>query len=81
VKTERHDIPNDPNFSHYLVEGDRIIGEAKDVETESGELSFAYIKLWGMEEFAEYGTVKSSNLVAKNKLLTHLFRQKGKQVH
>jgi len=60
-------IPNDPEFSHYVVEGDYIIGEARDVKIDSygPGISFAFVRLFGMEDFAEYGSIENRNLLPK----------------
>lgn len=55
----RRKLPDDPSFTHYVVEGGYIEGEAKDVKScECGCGNyFAFVGLFGMEQFAEYGMV------------------------
>jgi len=59
------DIPDDPEFDHYVIEEGYLIGEAKEVRPDIEGISFGYVKLWGMEEFAEYGSIEDRNLVSK----------------
>ena len=69
---KKYDIPDDPEFDHYVIEGRYIIGEAKEVKPDSEGISFAYVRLWGMEEFAEYGTIENKNLISKKSLKQYL---------
>jgi len=72
MNNNRSDIPDDPQFTHYVVEGGYLIGEAKDVKQETHGISFGYVKLWGMEEFAEYGSIEDRNLISKKVLRRYL---------
>lgn len=58
-KRKKSDIPDDPDFSHYVIESGYVIGEAKEVEHKRQGISSGYVKLWGMEDFAEYGSIES----------------------
>ena len=69
---KKYDIPDDPEYDHYVIEGRHIIGEAKEVKPDSEGISFAYVRLWGMEEFAEYGTIENKNLISKKSLKQYL---------
>jgi hypothetical protein len=82
MKGKNQDIPDDPEFDHYVIEegyliggyliGGYLIGEAKEVRPDIEGISFGYVKLWGMEEFAEYGSIENRNLVSKKMLMKYL---------
>jgi len=72
MKENKLKIPDDPEYDHYVIESGYLIGEAKDVEPETNGISFAYVKLWGMEELAEYGTIENKNLISKKELKKYL---------
>ena len=59
-------IVSDPAFSHWVIEQGRILGEARDVTTQSDGSSFAYVRLFSMPEYAEYGSVPAGNLIPKS---------------
>lgn len=60
-------IVSDPQFTHWVVEQGYIVGEARDVKPESNGTSFAYVRLFKMADFAEYGSVPNRNLRLKNR--------------
>lgn len=66
----RDKIPNDPEFSHYVIDGHYVIGEAKDVEIDSygPGISFAFVRLFGLEDCAEYGSIENRNLLPKSRV-------------
>lgn len=66
--TRADNIPDDPEFSHYVTEHGYVLGEAKEVRHESRGISNGYVKLWGMEECAEYGSIETRNLLSKKAL-------------
>ena len=59
-------VVSDPAFSHWVTEGGRIVGEAKEVEPEDNGISFAYVRLFAMPEMAEYGSIKTHQLRPKD---------------
>lgn len=58
-------IVADPRFSHWVVEQGQIVGEAHSVEPGDDGMSFAFVKLFNMQECAEYGYIETSRLQAK----------------
>jgi len=72
MKHDGLDLPDDPEFDHYVIEAGYLIGEAREVKPDMEGISFAYVKLWGLEEFAEYGTIENRNLILKKKLRSYL---------
>jgi hypothetical protein len=56
---------SDPKFTHWVVEGGQVIGEAHSVEPEQNGISFAFVRLFGMPEMAEFGSIETEKLVAK----------------
>jgi len=58
-------IISDPAFTHWVVEGNEIVGEARDVEAADDSLAFAFVRLFAMPEMAEYGSIESSRLQPK----------------
>jgi hypothetical protein len=61
-------IISDPAFTHWVVEQGHIIGEAHLVQSEGNGRCFAFVRLFGMPENAEYGTILSRNIIAKSML-------------
>ena len=59
-------LVSDPKFTHWVVEQGRILGEARSVEQADNGMSFAYVRLFGMAECAEYGYIATSQLRSKN---------------
>jgi hypothetical protein len=57
---------SDPEFTHWVVEGGTIVGEARDVEPDAGGISMAFVRLFNMPEMAEFGSIESSTLRAKS---------------
>jgi hypothetical protein len=57
---------SDPAFTHWVVEGSEIVGEARDVEKVGDGLAFAFVRLFAMPEMAEYGSIESSRLRPKS---------------
>jgi len=62
-------IVSDPAFTHWVVEGNEIVGEARDVEAADDGLAFAFVRLFAMPEMAEYGSIESSRLRPKSEPL------------
>ena len=62
-------VVSDPDFTHWVVEQDHIIGEAKDVQAKRNGISFAFVRLFGMPGCAEYGSIESRNLKRKEATL------------
>lgn len=60
------DVASDPNFTHWVIESGRIVGEARSVEKMDEQMSFAYVRLYSMPEMAEYGHIASEQLKAKH---------------
>ena len=58
-------LASDPAFTHWVVEQSRIVGEAHSVQAARHGTSFAFVRLFGMPECAEYGYVESEKLRAK----------------
>ena len=58
-------LVSDPKFSHWVVELDRIVGEAHSVKSADESMSFAYVRLFRMPEMAEHGYIATSQLRAK----------------
>ena len=59
-------IASDPSFSHWVIVEGQIVGEARDVEPGGNGISFAYIRLFGMPEMAEMGSIESVHLCPKS---------------
>ncbi|HUT56332.1 MAG TPA: hypothetical protein VNA25_00495, partial [Phycisphaerae bacterium] len=59
-------ILSDPEFTHWVVEGGTIVGEARDVEPDASGVSMAFVRLFNMPEMAEYGSIESSKLSPKS---------------
>lgn len=59
-------IASDPRFSHWVVEQGQIVGEAHSVEPDGRGMSFAFVRLFGMPDAAEYGYIETAKLQAKN---------------
>jgi hypothetical protein len=51
----RRKLPDDPSFTYYVVEEGYVVGEAKDVKPCECGNYLKFIRLIGMEQFAEYG--------------------------
>lgn len=61
-------IVSDPAFTHWVIAQRHIIGEAHSVRNEGDGRCFAFVRLFGMPENAEYGTILEKNLILKSKL-------------
>lgn len=61
-------IISDPAFTHWVNEQGHLIGEAHSVQSDGNGQCFAYVRLFGMPENAEYGTILSKNIIAKSML-------------
>ena len=59
-------VASDPTFSHFVIEGGEIVGEAKDVEPPENGISFAFVRLFNMPEMAEYGSIEAEKLQRKD---------------
>ena len=57
---------SDPAFTHWVIEAGQIIGEAHSVESEREGTCFAYVRLFATPEMAEYGSVETRCLRAKD---------------
>lgn len=58
-------LVSDPNFTHWVVAEDHVIGEARNVEPEKNGTCFAYVRLFNMPECAEHGTIERKHLREK----------------
>lgn len=58
-------VVSDPQFSHWVVVDDKIVGEAHSVEPGHNGTSFAFVRLFGMPECAEYGYSETRHLRPK----------------
>jgi hypothetical protein len=56
---------SDPKFTHWVVEGGQVVGEAHSVEPSQHGVSFAFVRLFAMPEMAEFGSIESENLRPK----------------
>ncbi|MFH1108390.1 MAG: hypothetical protein V1790_04215 [Planctomycetota bacterium] len=61
----RDPLVSDPKFSHWVVEQDRIVGEAHSVKPADRGMSCAYVRLFRTPETAEHGYIATSRLRAK----------------
>ncbi len=59
-------IVSDPQFTHWVVEQERLVGEAHSVEAAHDDMSFAYVRLFSMPELAERGYIATAQLRTKN---------------
>lgn len=59
-------VVSDPEFSHWVVEQGQFIGEAREVDQDKNGISFAFVRLFGMPEMAEYGSIETAKLQAKS---------------
>jgi hypothetical protein len=57
---------SDPEFTHWVVEGGTIVGEARNVEPDAGGISMAFVRLFSVPEMAEFGSVESDKLHPKS---------------
>lgn len=62
VTDSRGILVSDPAFSHWVVVGNEIIGEAHSVEDQGHGQSFAFVRLFSMPECAEYGSIETHQL-------------------
>ena len=53
-------------YTHYIVEDGLFIGEAAEVERLDAKVSLAFVKLYGLPEFAEYGSIETRKLILKS---------------
>lgn len=58
-------LVSDPAFTHWVVEQGKIVGEAHSVEPTGNGTSFAFVRLFGMPENAEFGSISTQQLRAK----------------
>jgi hypothetical protein len=59
-------IASDPSFSHWVIEQDRVVGEAHSVKPDSRGMSFAFVRLFSLPDGAEFGYIETARLRAKN---------------
>jgi hypothetical protein len=59
-------LVSDPSYTHWVIEAGHILGEAREVQPEKNGTCFAYVRLFGAPEMAEYGTIERRNLRGKN---------------
>lgn len=59
-------VVSDPKFTHWVVEGQQIVGEAHSVEPQGSGLSFAFVRLFNVPEMAEFGSIESAKLRGKS---------------
>ena len=57
---------SDPQFTHWVVEQERLVGEAHSVEAAHDGMSFAYVRLFSMPECAEHGYIAATQLRRKS---------------
>jgi hypothetical protein len=62
----RQGLVSDPQFTHWVIEQGHILGEAREVQHEKNGTCFAYVRLFGAPEMAEYGTIERKNLRDKS---------------
>ena len=63
MKDERdHESPA-KKFTHYIIEGITAIGRAAEVRVSTERIAFAYVELFGLERFAQYGPIESFKLL------------------
>ena len=58
-------LVSDPQFTHWVVLSNRIVGEAHSVKPGRKGGSFAYVRLFNMPECAEYGYIETAYLCSK----------------
>jgi hypothetical protein len=58
-------LVSDPQFTHWVVLSNRIVGEAHSVKPGRNGGSFAYVRLFNMPECAEYGYIETAYLRSK----------------
>ncbi len=61
-------VISDPKYTHWVIEGGRIIEEARPVEPGHNGVSFAYVRLFAMPEMAEYGSIEAEKLRSKTSI-------------
>jgi hypothetical protein len=59
-------IHSDPAFTHWVLLEGKVVGEAHSVEDEGGGISFAFVRLFGMDDLAEFGTIETQRLRHKS---------------
>ena len=59
-------LVSDPAFTHWVIADDQIIGEAHSVEPGKNGQSFAFVRLFGMPENAEFGDIETAQLRRKD---------------
>lgn len=57
---------SDPKFSHWVIVDGQIVGEAHSVQKVDDQQSYAFVRLHGMPENAEYGPIQSNHLLTKS---------------
>ena len=68
VELGEQPVISDPKFTHWVIEGEVIIGEAHSVESGHNGIAFAYVRLFAMPEMAEYGSIESEKLRSKTSI-------------
>jgi len=51
------------NWTHLVINNNKLIGFAKQVNENRYGLSSALIELFGFQEFAEYGSIETEKLI------------------
>ena len=59
-------LVSDPAFTHWVVELNRIVGEAHSVKPAGESMSFAFVRLFRLPECAEFGHIATAQLRSKN---------------
>ena len=62
---QQQPIVSDPEFTHWVVEQDVLVGEAHSVKQGANGMSFAFVRLFSIPEMAEYGYIETNKLSAK----------------
>lgn len=58
--------PSDPQFSHWVVHGSQIVGEARAVRASGDTMRYAFVRLFAVPECAEFGYVPACQLREKD---------------
>lgn len=53
-------------WTHLVVDGDRVVGCARDVVDNGDGLSSGFVQLFGLEDLTEYGAIETERLVSSD---------------
>lgn len=59
-------VGSDARFSHWVLRGERIIGEARDIQSSGETMRYAFVRLFETPDLVEFGCIPASKLRAKN---------------